>query len=202
MPLSRRQFLRASSLVSGAALIPTVTTTPALAQDAAKPAEGKKLRLASIGIGRGIGGYDLNKLAGHPSVQVVAVCDVDARTREARMKQHNAKGYLDYRNMFKEMAGEIDAVHIATPDHMHAPIALLAMSLGKALYCQKPLANTVWEVRAMSKMARDKKVVTMMGNQMHAAADPCTAIAWVQAGLIGKIKSVHSRIATKDWGGV
>lgn len=199
MPLSRRQFLKASGLVSSAAaLIPQSTAS---AQTTAPAPAGKKLRLASIGIGRGIGSHDLDQFAKHPDVQIVAVCDVDTRTREGRAKQHNCKGYLDYRNMFKDMAGDIDAVHIATPDHMHAPIALLAMSLGKALYCQKPLANTVWEVRAMSKMAREKKVVTMMGNQMHAAADPCTAIAWIQAGVIGKIKSVHSRITAKEWGG-
>ena len=205
---SRRQFIKASGLISGVALAPVVSTTIARPQSApntdAQPAgaAGKKLRLASIGIGRGIGSYDLDQLASHPDVQIVAVCDVDARTREARMKKHSAKGYADYRNMFKEMAGEIDAVHIATPDHMHGPIALLAMSLGKALYCQKPLANTIWEVRAMRRTASEKKLVTMMGNHKHAEADPGTAVAWIQAGVIGKIKSVHSRVASKDWGGV
>lgn len=203
---ARRTFLKTSSLAAGAALIPAGLSAAGAAAADAAPAQTapakKKLRLASVGIGRGIGGYDLNQLSGHPEVQVVAVCDVDQRTREARCKQHGAKGYADYRHMLREMAGEIDAVHIATPDHMHAPIALLAMSLGKALYCQKPLANTVWEVRAMSKMAAEKKLITMMGNQKHAEADPCTAIAWIQAGVIGKVKSVHSRIAGKDWGGV
>lgn len=207
MTLSRRNLLKSTGLAAGAALVPATLVPQATAQAAQAPATPaaptkKKLRLASVGIGRGIGGHDLNQLAGHPDVQVVAVCDVDARTREGLMKQRGAKGYADYRNMFREMAGEIDAVHIATPDHMHGPIALLAMSLGKHLYCQKPLANTIWEVRAMSRMAADKKLVTMMGNQKHAEADPCTAVAWIQAGVIGKVKSVHSRITAKAWGGV
>lgn len=203
MTSTRRQFLAASGLAAGAAVLPAIPAPRATAEEGTPAgAAPKKLRLASVGIGRGIGGYDLNQLAGHPQVQVVAVCDVDQRTREGRMKQHNCRGFADYRNLFKEMAGGIDAVHIATPDHMHGPIALLAMSLGKHLYCQKPLANTIWEVRAMRRMAAEKKLTTMMGNQKHADADPCTAVAWIQAGVIGKVKSVHSRITAKEWGGV
>ena len=100
------------------------------------------------------------------------------------------KQYRDYRVMLEEQK-DIDAVVVATPDHMHASIALAAMDLNKHVYVQKPLCWSVDEARRMARKARDKKVVTQMGNQGHSWDDGRKAVEWVQSGAIGDVTEVH-----------
>src|SRR5262245_51540938 len=101
-----------------------------------------------------------------------------------------ARRYQDYREMLeKEKA--IDGVIVATPDHMHATIALAAMDLGKHVYVQKPLTWSVAEARKLAKRARETKVVTQMGNQGHSWDDARKAIEYVWAGAIGEVREVH-----------
>ena len=115
--LSRRSFLM-STAACGAAL--NAFSLPALL---AQPAGGKRLRLASIGVG-GMGSSDLESLSSHPAVDVVALCDVDTNNLGAAAAKHaTAKKFADFRRMLDEMAGEIDAVNISTPDHTHAAAA-------------------------------------------------------------------------------
>lgn len=201
MPITRRILLRAAGIAAGAALVPA---NLAQAAEATPPANGnstgKKLRLAAIGVGSQ-GQSDLGALANHKDVQVVAVCDPDRNHREKIAAKHQAKAFADYRNLFKEMADQIDGVLVSTPDHMHAPIALLAMSLGKHVYGQKPLARTIGECRAMARMAAEKKVITQMGIQIHSTQPYQTTRKWVQAGVIGKVRAIHSGIGGKPWGG-
>ena len=116
------------------------------------------LRTAHIGVG-GMGAADLNDIASHKSVEVVALCDVDSNALKAASKLYpNAKLFKDYRIMFKEINNLIDAVIVSTPDHTHAPASMLAMELNKSVYCQKPLTHHVSEARAMRKMAKDKNL--------------------------------------------
>ena len=87
------------------------------------------------------------------------MCDVDADFLVAAQKLYpNAKAYADYRKLFDEMKSEIDAVIVSTPDHTHAPASLLAMELGKHVYCQKPLTHHVSEARAMARLAGEKNL--------------------------------------------
>ena len=135
---------------------------------------------------------DLKQIAAHPDVEVVALCDVDTKQFEkAREFAPNAKEFQDYRVMFKELAGEIDSVHVSTPDHMHAAIAMAAMGAGLHVYCQKPLTRTVAEARAMAKRAASSGVVTQMGIQNHSNANYAASKALFEMDLIGKIHEVH-----------
>ena len=186
--LTRRRFLAQTGAAAGAfALGPRAF------------AAGDKLRHATVGSG-GMGGADLGAISGHPSVQIVALCDVDANTLAAAAKKFpNAKTFRDYRVMFKEIAGEIDSVNVGTPDHMHAAASMSALNLGKHVYCQKPLTHDVYEARKLTEVARAKKVITQMGIQVHSGREYRLAVRVIQDGAIGKVKEVHSW-SNKQWG--
>ncbi|HVD92151.1 MAG TPA: Gfo/Idh/MocA family oxidoreductase [Vicinamibacterales bacterium] len=103
-----------------------------------------------------------------------------------------AKRYSDYREMLSNQK-DIDAVMVATPDHMHAPIALAAMDLGKHVYVQKPLCWSVDEARHLARKAREnKKIATQMGNQGHSHSESRMTVEYIQDGAIGDVKEVHA----------
>src|ERR1700737_557026 len=130
---------------------------------------------------------------GQPPVEFDAV---KAKARlEAMMKLKSdhlpkAKRYQDYRQML-ERQKDIDAVLVATPDHMHASIALAAMDVGKHVYVQKPLAWSVEEARKLARRAKETKLATQMGNQGHSSDDGRTAVEYIQSGAIGDVREVH-----------
>ncbi|HVR86379.1 MAG TPA: Gfo/Idh/MocA family oxidoreductase [Planctomycetota bacterium] len=158
-----------------------------------------KLRHAAVGFG-GMGGTDLEAIASHPDIEVVALCDVDANNLAVKAKKYPAaKLYRDYRKMFAEIPDQIDTINVGTPDHMHAAISLTALLKGKHVYCQKPLTHDVWESRKMTEVARAKKLVTQMGIQMHSSREYRLAVRVIQDGTIGKVKEVHSW-SFKKWG--
>jgi Predicted dehydrogenases and related proteins len=101
-----------------------------------------------------------------------------------------AKRYVDYREMLDKQK-DIEAVLVATADHMHAPIAAAAMELGKHVYVQKPLTWSVAEARQLARLAKEKKVATQMGNQGHSMDDARTAVEYVWAGAIGEVREVQ-----------
>jgi predicted dehydrogenase len=190
-PLSRREFLS----LSGAA-----AATLALGPRAfGLQAGGKKLRHATVGCG-GMGGADLGNISGHPGVEIVALCDIDANTLAAASKKFpGAKTFRDYRKMFAEIPGEFDSVNVGTPDHTHAAASMSAINLGKHVYCQKPLTHDVWEARKLAEAARAKKIVSQMGIQVHSSSEYRLAVRVIQDGAIGKVKEVHSW-SNKKWG--
>ena len=153
----------------------------------------QRLNVASIGTG-GKGWSDLNGVAASPDVQVVALCDIDSSREHlgrAAEKFSAAAQFQDWRALLDDSKA-IDGVIVSTPDFMHAPIALSAMQLGKHIFCQKPLTHSVYEARQMRLAAASNKLVTQMGNQIQSHQAYRTAVSWVHAGLIGKVREVHS----------
>lgn len=147
----------------------------------------EKINLAWVGIG-GKGEGDVGGLSAH---NFVAFCEVDKSRAAKTIEAHpNVPIYADWREMLDRHAGQIDAVGISTPDHLHAPIAMEAMRRGKHVYVQKPMAHTVAEARAMTEMARKMGVVSMMGIQGHSSEGTRLVHEWIAQGKIGKVHEV------------
>lgn len=197
--MKKREFLKKSAiLASSAAIVPSFMVSCKEEKKVARIIP-ERLRTAHIGVGN-MGGEDLRDISSHTKVDVVALCDVDTNYLAAASKLHpNAKTYTDYRIMFKEIADEIDAVIVSTPDHTHAPASMWAMNLNKAVYCQKPLTHHVTEARAMKKLATEKNLVTQMGIQVHSFYDYKLATLLIQSGIIGKVHTVRAW-SPKNWG--
>jgi hypothetical protein len=188
---SRRQFLKKIGTAAIAA--------PFLTRHLLAAPPSRTIRHASFGAG-GIAWSDLTQIANSPNVEIVAICDVDlSRTIEARKKFPQARIYQDWRELLDKEAKNIDSVNVSVPDHMHAPIGVSAMQLGKHVYGEKPLAHDIYEVRRMAEIARENKVITQMGIQLHSQAYFRMGVRIVQDGTIGKIKEVHSW-CPKSWG--
>jgi hypothetical protein len=180
---SRRDLLRAGALAAGTMAFPTIVSAQAKGAN-------DRVRVACIGVG-GKGDSDSNQV-GEAGMEVVALCDVDENTLNKKAQKYpNAKKYRDWRKLLSEMDKSIDAVTVSTPDHMHGLVASTAMRLGKHVYCQKPLTQTVYEARTLRQLAKDKKVATQMGNQGSAGPGLRRSVEVIQAGLIGQVKELH-----------
>ena len=184
---TRRSFLKTSTAgLAGTFAAPAILS-------ARSPNE--TVRIAGAGVG-GKGWVDINGAANHG--KVVAFCDVEmGKNRrggfQAAAKQWpDAKGFTDFRKMLEQSGKSIDALTISTPDHMHAPITMLALQMGIAVYTQKPLTRTVFEARQLTKAAADAGVSTQMGNQHHSGSGYRTLVEIVQGGHLGKIKAAHT----------
>jgi predicted dehydrogenase len=140
----------------------------------------------------GVGGMGENDVKGVADEIVYALCDVDLKAAEDTFRKHpKAKRYRDYREMLDQEQKNIDAVTITIPDHGHAAAAMLAMKQGKHVYCQKPLARTLHEVRALKAEAARTKLATQMGNQGHAGDGVRQLRELIEAGAIGTVREVH-----------
>ena len=178
---NRRSFLKASALAAGAAAfgVPTLLRGQNL---------NSKLSIAGIGVG-GKGSSDIDCCA---TENIFALCDVDtARAAGSVKKYPGAKFYRNYRQMLDEVGKSIDAVTVSTPDHFHAIAASAAMQLGKPVYCQKPLVQTIYEARYLRDLAKKTGVITQMGNQGSAADGLRRAVECIQSGIIGQVSEVH-----------
>lgn len=181
--VDRRDFIKTASLAAGALAF----GVPALLRGQNL---NSKLNIACIGIG-GKGKSDTDACAGE---NIVALCDVDSGSEAyatQTKKYPDAKFYKDFRQMLDQMGNGVDAVTVSTPDHLHAIIASAAMKRHKAVFCQKPLTQTVYEARYLRKMAKEEKIVTQMGNQGSAADGLRRAVETIQDGLIGQVHQVH-----------
>ena len=124
---------------------------------------------------------------------IVAMCDVDDKRAAEGFKQcPNAKRYKDFRVMFDEMANEIDAVIISTPDHTHFAATMTAMQLGKHVYVEKPLAHNIWQLRTLKKAAKHYGIVSQMGNQGHTTNGIRLIKEWYEAGVLGQVREIHA----------
>ena len=153
-----------------------------------KPAPSDKLNIASIGC-NGKGGSDIN---GVSSENIVGLCDVDTKRAAGKVKQFpKAKFYQDFRKMLGEMEKGIDAVTVSTADHCHAPASMMAMKMGKHVFCQKPLTHSIHEAREITRVARETKVATLMGIQGHSSEQIRQICEWVWGGVLGQVTEVH-----------
>ncbi len=154
----------------------------------------EKVNLALIGIG-GQGRSDAKALHSTGLANIVALCDVDMGgkpTQEVMRVFSKAPRFKDFRQMFDKMGNDIDAVTVAVPDHSHFPIAMMAMSLGKHVYVEKPLAHTFEEVELMMAAEKKYKVAAQMGNQGHSGNNYFQFKAWTEAGIIKNVTRVSA----------
>ncbi len=184
--LNRRDMLKAAT-VMGAGLYLGTNAESARAADS----PNEKLNVAQIGIG-GQGGFNLNGVKGE---NIVALCDVDdQRAGKAYERFPQAKKFYDYRQMFDAMEKQIDAVVVATPDHSHFYPSMMALERGKHLYCEKPMAHSVDQVRRMTDLAKKQNVATQLGVQRHTIDNMHRVVELIKAGAIGDVTEVHSWI--------
>jgi len=182
---SRREFLRETASAVAAFII--VPSHVLAGRAGAAPSD--KLNIAHIGVG----GRGRANLGGTRGENFVALCDVDTKQAGESFDQYpNVKKYTDFRKMLDEMDSKIDAVTVSTPDHTHAVACMDAIRRGKHVYCEKPLAHSIYEIRQLMKAAREHKVVTQLGNQGHSSNSIRMFCEWIWDGAIGDVREVHA----------
>ncbi|MBL9206841.1 MAG: Gfo/Idh/MocA family oxidoreductase [Opitutaceae bacterium] len=188
--MNRRQFLHTASLASLAASLPALRAQTGASAPRFRnliPAD-RKLRIAGVGVG-GKGSTDLINCLDE---DIVALCDVDFKQGSPSfLRFPHAARFRDYRQMFDEASDTFDAVTVSTTDHMHFPIAMMALERGKHVFVQKPLTHTLGEARALKAAAAKSGLVTQMGNQGQAGEGARLAKEWIEAGVIGQVREVH-----------
>ena len=177
---NRRQFLKRSAL-AGAGL--WAAGACAIAQNRSP---NEKLNIGIIGVhSRGAA-----NMAAVASENIAALCDVnDDYLAEAAKKFPQAKTYVDWRKLLDQK--DIDAVIVSTTEHTHALASVMAMKRGKHVFCEKPLAHSVYEARVMRETSKKTKVATQMGTQIHASDTYRRVVELVQSGAIGPVREAH-----------
>jgi len=182
--ISRRFFLMGT--VAAAAGCATGVSRRRIVGRRVSPNE--KLNIAGIGVG-GQGASDLDNLSRE---NIVALCDVDERRAAQTFRRFpKANRYRDFRVMLEKQK-EIDAVVVATPDHVHAVASMMAIKMGKHVYCEKPLTHTIYEARKLAEAAREAGVATQMGNSGQASDGVRLLCEWIWDGAIGPVREVHN----------
>ncbi len=178
--ITRRRLLQNAALYGAGAFLASKTA------DARVLGANDRLNIGIVGVANR-GGDDLD---GVKSENIVALCDIDdnylARTK---MMYPNATTYNDFRKMLEQK--DIDAVVVATPDHVHAPASSAAILSGRHIYCEKPLAHSVSEVRRVTELAHKHKRVSQMGTQIHAESNYRRVVEIIQSEAIGAVSEVH-----------
>src|SRR5262245_2863934 len=188
-PLTRRSALGAIAAALSAPFVFRHYTTAA---------PNETLNHASFGA-NGMAWGDIGALAKSKYLKLVAVAEVDlARAAKVKKDFPDVKVYQDWRQLL-DKEKDLNSVNVSTPDHMHAPITMRAIQRGLHVYTQKPLTQTVYEARQLTLAARQRRIVSQMGIQIHSHAVHRTVVAIIQAGAIGKVREVHSW-SGKHWG--
>jgi predicted dehydrogenase len=201
---SRRSFIKKSATVGGLLILPSHFVLGRNSSSGQAPSD--KINLAAVGIGnRGLANIKMAHSTGH--CNIVALCDVDLKAKHTQeiLKQFAATGnksghqkakiFTDFRKMFDTMADDIDAVLISTPDHAHFACTMLAMSLGKHVYTEKPLTHTFGQAERLIQMAaKNPNLVTQMGNQGHSGANYFQFKTWAKAGIIKDITRITAHM--------
>ncbi len=187
--MDRRDFLKQTAVAGTGSIL--LGGAPGYA-GSLRPPPNEKVRFACIGVG-GKGRGDTDHAASQG--EIVGLCDVDEETlgkmaNRLKEKHPGLKIYYDYRKMLEELSGKIDAVTVSTPDHTHAPASVMAMRMGKHVYCQKPLTWSIEEARLMRLLAAEKKLCTQMGNQGTADPGFRSGVELLRSGLLGQIKEI------------
>jgi len=187
---SRREFIQRTTAAAGAVGFGYWAGPRAFAQSEAKlpTSANGKLNLAVVGVARR-GAANIEEVQGQ---NIVALCDVHAQSLEEAAKRFpKAAKYDDFRKLLESPKEKFDAVLIATTDHTHVPASVMAMNLGKHVYCEKPLAHNVYEARLAAETAKRHKRVTQMGTQIHAEPNYRRVVELIKAGAIGPVSEVH-----------
>jgi len=173
---TRRSFLKAAAIGTAGAVLPVLNSGCAYAANEA-------IRVAVVGV-NGRGG---DHLRGFGS-RVVAICDVDQAVlaRRAGQLKHKVDMETDFRRLLDRK--DIDAISIATPNHTHSWIAILAVMAGKDVYVEKPVSHNVWEGRQLANAARKYGRMVQCGTQSRSSSGLHQALAWLRAGNLGQIK--------------
>ncbi len=187
--LTRRSFLKNSALAAG-----VLSAAPFNILTAAN--KGNQVRCVLIGCG----GRGLNHLSSTLDEHILAIVDADEKRptvgkkllKDKERDSSQIKEFTDYRKMFDRVGKDIDAVFIASPNHQHALPALIAMQLGKHVYCEKPVCHNIGEARALRALAAQTKVATQMGNQGHCEEGYRKLCEYLRAGVIGPVTETHS----------
>jgi len=203
LPATRRDFLK-NILAAGAitAITPRLllaagapaVKTKSKTKPAPKRYTGEKVNLACIGIGNR--GKDvITSLDDTGLASIVALCDTDMgapHTQAILKKFPGIPRFQDFRQMFDKMGGQIEAVSIAIPDFSHFPAAILAMSLGKHVYVEKPMAHTFRQIELLMAAEKKHNVAAQMGNQGHSEANYFQFKAWTEAGIIKNVTRIDA----------
>jgi predicted dehydrogenase len=183
---SRRTFLASTGAAATFMIVPRHVLG-----GAGYLAPSERVNVAGIGAG-GMGGGDIATVT-KLGANIVALCDVDEKQAAGTFNAHpKARKYKDFREVIEKEAKHIDAVTVGTPDHIHAVATMAAIRAGKHVYCQKPLTHTIYEARAIARAAKAAGVATQMGNQGHATEGARLTNEWIQAGIIGEVREVHT----------
>lgn len=187
--VKRRRFLKKStSLAVGGVTLGVWSESSA--RDSRSPNE--KLQIAMIGVG-GRGAANLREVN---KETVVALCDVDDQRAGPTLEKHpKIPRFHDYRRMLEKGDRHIDAVLVSAPNHIHVPASVMAMRMGKHCYCEKPLSHSVHEARLAAKVAKQHKVATQMGIQIHATNNYRRIVELIRAGVIGPVQDVRIKLA-------
>lgn len=178
---NRRAFIKRSSIAAA-----WVGSFGAALSVPRKVSPNEKLNIGIVGVANQ-GQYNLSNVA---TENIVALCDVDdVFLSAAAAKFPGARRYSDFRRLLDQ--DDIDAVVVATPDHTHAVVAVAALKSGRHVYCEKPLARTISEVRVLTETAREQKRVTQIGTQIHAGTNYRRVVELIQSGAIGSVREVH-----------
>ncbi len=191
--VSRRSFLSESLKIGGG--LATALYAGNLQARPSTRSPNERLNIAAIGVGNK-GRDNIDNIRDQ---NWVAFCDVDSNyLDQCSMAYPGVARYQDFRKMFDEMAGKIDAVVVSTADHTHAPATSIALSLGKHVYCEKPLTHTVAEARTIARLAASNKVATQMGIQIHAGGNYRRVVELIRGGAIGPVSEVYTW-CNKGW---
>jgi predicted dehydrogenase len=180
-PLTRRSFLKTSTLTGAALAFPFISVRNVLGANS-------RLNIVGVGVG-GKGWVDITSVDGE---NIIGVCDVDTkRLLKARERFPSATAFGDWRVMFDKLGNQIDAVTVSTPDHTHFHPSYRAVTMGKHVFCQKPLTHTIWEARTLTEAARKAKVATQMGNQGISHPKLRRDAELIKTGVIGDVREIH-----------
>lgn len=203
----RRRFIKNALAFGAFTIVPShfIFGSANLTMNNRSFAPSEKVNLACCGIGNR--GKDVvNSLYSTGLVNIVALCDVDMggpQTEEILKKFPNVPRFQDFREMFDKMEKNIDAVSVGTPDFSHFPITMLAMSLGKHVYVEKPMAHTFQEAELMIHAEKKYNVCGQMGNQGHSGANYFQFKAWTEAGIIKNVTKITAYMnGERRWHGM
>jgi predicted dehydrogenase len=194
--INRRIFIKGALATAAASALPALLVSAQA---------GGKVNLACCGIGNR-GKDDVKALHATGMANIVALCDVDmgAKHTEDILKMFpDVPRFQDFRQMFDKMGKSIDAVSVATPDFSHFPIAMLAMSMGKHVYCEKPMGQSFRQIELMMQAEKKYRVAAQMGNQGHSDANYFQFRAWTDAGIIKNVTKITAFMnSSRRWHGM